>query len=107
MVGETRRRVRRVWRRTRERFPPAESPARMILLAGTGSWKDPAGGWMSDKYATRASTSAEGNGCSGARRYRTERTGAPVCFENCATGTRCVQGSIMLFESVSFVQCLS
>lgn len=98
MVGETRRRVRSAWRRTRERFPPAESPAKMILLAEMGSWRDLGGGWMRERYATRASTRAEGNGCSGARRYRTEKTGAPVYLENCATGTRCVHGSIMLLE---------
>lgn len=61
---------------------------------------------MRDKYATKASTSAAGNGCWGARRYRTERTGAPVSFENWETGTRCVQGSIKLFtqEIVSVAQ---
>lgn len=44
MVVEVRWRVRSVWRRTMLRFAPAESPARMILLGGTGAWKDPGGG---------------------------------------------------------------
>lgn len=44
MVVEVRWRVRSVWRRTMLRFAPAESPARTILLGGTGAWKDPGGG---------------------------------------------------------------
>lgn len=43
-VGAVRWIWSRAWRRTREMFPPAESPAKTIWDAGTGSWSAPAGG---------------------------------------------------------------
>ena len=51
---------------------------------------------MSDRYETKASTNAAGNGCCGASRYRTDSTGAPVRLEIWVTGMRCVHGSIKL-----------
>lgn len=101
---DARFKVKRAWSRTRDRFPPAESPARMILFAGTGSCNAPGGGWISDRYAVRASTSAAGNGFCGASLYLTERTGAPVKWDRCATGTRCVHGSIRLYTPSVYVE---
>lgn len=49
IVEVKRRRERRVWRRTMARFPPAESPARTILLAGTAECRDPGGGEMRER----------------------------------------------------------
>lgn len=36
--------VNRVCNRQKTKPPPAESPAKTILEAGTGSWKEPGGG---------------------------------------------------------------
>ena len=51
-------------RRSKEvaRQAPEESPAIMMRDAGTGSWKDSGGGEISERYATRASRRAAGNG---------------------------------------------
>jgi len=42
--GDCRPSSRMSWRRTRERLPPAESPAKTIWEAGIGAWGEPGGG---------------------------------------------------------------
>jgi hypothetical protein len=75
---------------------PDESPAIVILEAGTGSWKDVRGGESSDKYAISASRRADGKTCCGARRYRTDRQRPPLCFAKLDVVIRWVAGSMRL-----------